>query len=243
MAVLRSRANALLFFGVVASAISFPASARADDDEPSTPPATHTVPARALVRVHVSAPKTVTLQRREGGRGDWVDACDSPCDEDLALADTYRVVYDRTAAAGEPFRLAPKAGEASVDVKVAPPSRVGGTVLMAIGGAVGVTGLVGTIGAAVLIASSPSASECAAQPQTDANRLCGLGRGLGILVLVPSLLILAAGVALTVVGANVRSDAAPSTTQGLFVRQPTWVLPNVATLEKPAFMVPLRFSF
>ena len=132
-----------------------------------------------------------------------------------------------------------------MDLTVTPPSKVGGTVLMAIGGAVGVAGLVGTIGGGYLIASSPSAADCAAQPQTDANRLCGIGRPLGAIILLPSLAVLLGGVALTVVGANVRSGAAPDTKQraAAFVRQPTWISPEVGSAGKRGVMMPLRFSF
>jgi len=267
---MRCRLRAVAVLVGLASAICSPAQARAEEAAPATTsdeaaaPATKgaptlvnealaatdgavgagAAPGRALVRVHVSAPKTVTLQRSYLGRGDWVNACDSPCGKELAVADTYRVVYDRNQAASEPFRLAAPAGGA-VDLIVTPPSKVGGTVLMAIGGAVGVAGLVGTIGGGYLIASSPSAADCAAQPQTDANRLCGIGRPLGAIILLPSLAVLLGGVALTVVGANVRSGAAPDTKQraAAFVRQPTWISPEVGSAGKRGVMMPLRFSF
>lgn len=225
---------------VLASAVCFPAEALADD----AAPVPKSDDGRALVSVHVSAPQTVTLQRSYLGRGDWVDACDSPCGKDLAVADTYRVVYDRNGAPSEPFRLAAPAGGA-VDLTVTPPSKVGGTVVMAIGGALGVAGLVGTIAGAYFFASSPSSAECAARAQTDANRLCGIGRALGVIILLPSLVSLIGGVTLTAVGANVRSDAAPRTKQSAaaFVRQPTWISPEVGSAGKRGVMMPLRFSF
>lgn len=92
-------------------------------------PATAPLPAPMVgprARVHITSSKNVILYRRPAGSSAWVQACASPCNEELPIGDAYRVTGNGVASSKE-FRLDASPGGA-VDVAIDPPS-TGGMVL------------------------------------------------------------------------------------------------------------------
>jgi hypothetical protein len=102
------------------------------------------------VRVHVSSPRNVILYRKPAGTSSWSKACDSPCNMELPIGDTYRVAGNHIAQSKE-FKLEASAG-GTVDVVIDPPSGGGmvlGGVLAGVGGtAAWVGALLTLVGAA-----------------------------------------------------------------------------------------------
>ena len=130
------------------------------------PAATPPLPAPMVgprAHVHITTSKNVILYRRPAGSTGWVQACTSPCNQELPSGDAYRGTGSAVAASKE-FRLDASPG-GSVNIAVDPPS-TGGMVLggfLAGGGAT--TAYVGMLMA--LIGASESNSGCYSYNSTD----------------------------------------------------------------------------
>lgn len=206
-----------------------------------------------MVWVHVSSPVPVQLQRHDLDRRVWDVACDAPCDRDLPLEDEYRVVYGKRGASGETFRFASRPG-GEVTLAVHPPSETAksaGDALIGVGVVLGVASLVGVIALGTVAARTPSEQACSDGQATDGRDggiACGLGEGLAGAGAVLSGVVLLGAVGIVAGGFALRADSGGSTTQRLrpvtvAAREPTWTASHVPSTGKPAFVVPLSFSF
>lgn len=108
------------------------------------PPPTDSTPPMSgpLARVHVDAPRHVSLYRKPAGSESWFLACTSPCDVRLPTNDEYRV-QGTDVKRSETFRLHAINGE--VVVRADPSSLSGslfGGILATVGGVTALIGLV-----------------------------------------------------------------------------------------------------
>jgi hypothetical protein len=206
-----------------------------------------------MVWVHVSSPVPVQLQRHDLDRRVWDVACDAPCDRDLPLEDEYRVAYGKKGASGETFRFASRPG-GEVTLTVHPPSETAksaGDALIGVGAVLGVASLVGVIFFGSIAAQKPSQQACSDDQATDGRDggiACGLGQGLaGGAAILSGVVLLGAG-GILAGGFALRADSGGSTKQRLepdtvAAREPTWTASHVPSTGKPAFVIPLSFSF
>jgi hypothetical protein len=105
------------------------------------------------VRVHVVARRKVELQRRPEDSDEWHDACASPCDIELPLADSYRILG---MGESKEFRLRGKPGDV-IDLDVKLPS-TGGKIT---GGALaGLGSLVLTVSSLFVLIGATAPSSC-----------------------------------------------------------------------------------
>ena len=196
------------------------------------PPPSSTVPAAMVgprARVHIkSSGHRVTLFRRPAGSTELVAACDSPCDIELPIGDTYRVGGSGLSTTPE-FMLAAKAG-GSVDITVDGPNWFGivsGGVLT-LGG--GITAYVGVIFALAGSGNSRSSiygnSESVRNAGLAAIAIGAVAIGLGLAIVYPSL----------------KTDLSQQTgaARDAFVRTPTWRTASATGVEGQA--VPMTFS-
>jgi hypothetical protein len=108
------------------------------------PPPTDSPPPMSgpLARVHVDAPRHVSLYRKPPGAENWYLACSSPCDVRLPLDDDYRV-QGTDVKRSDTFKLHAINGEAVV--RADPSSLTGsifGGILATVGGITALVGLV-----------------------------------------------------------------------------------------------------
>ncbi len=87
----------------------------------------------ARVRVHVNAPRPVTLDHRTKDTP-WQPVCESPCDTEVPVEGRYRITGDGVHRS-RPFRLAPSAnGQVTLDVDPGSSAAHAGGVVMLIAG-------------------------------------------------------------------------------------------------------------
>ncbi|MBX3207474.1 MAG: hypothetical protein KF764_20670 [Labilithrix sp.] len=199
---------------------------------PATPP----LPAPMVgprARVHITSSKNVILYRRPASSSGWVQACTSPCNQELPIGDTYRVTGNGVSSSKE-FRLEASPG-GSVDVAIDPPS-TGGMVLggfLAGGGATAayVGMLVALVGASeannTCYGGSGSDGYCAKR-KSDAESarnggLIAMGVGAGLTV--AGILVFLSSAKTDIVQTSGRgsasADPAPRPLDA-FLRLPTW---------------------
>ncbi|MBX3262582.1 MAG: hypothetical protein KIS78_02355 [Labilithrix sp.] len=196
---------------------------------PATPP----LPAPMVgprARVHITSSKNVILYRRPASSSGWVQACASPCNEELPIGDTYRLTGNGVSSSKE-FRLDASPG-GSVDVAVDPPS-TGGMVLggfLAGGGAT--AAYVGML--AALVGASDASRTCygggdsyCERRKSDAEDvrnggLIAMGVGAGLTVV--GILVFLNSAKTDIVQTSGKGTAAAPTPRPLdaFLRQPTW---------------------
>ena len=208
---------------------------------PPTPgaaaPATAPLPAPMVgprARVHVTSPRNVILYRRPAGSTAWVQACTSPCNQELPIGDMYRVTGNGVSASKE-FRLDASPGS-TVDIAIDPPS-TGGMVLggfLAGGGATAayVGMLMALVGAAEANDScytfSGSSDGYCEKRKSDAEDVRNGGliaMGVGAVMTVGGILIFLNSAKTDIVqtsGKGETSGAAPRQRLDSFLRQPTW---------------------
>jgi len=222
--------------------LAIPSLAHADESagQDSLPPPPPTIPTvKSHVRVHLDSKTPVQLESRAPGANEWSKACDAPCDRNLPLDHQYRIVDGAGGAAGKSFSLDAGMGS-KVTVTHEPTSqagRVGGTVIVVVGGGLAALSLVGVVGGGSLALTGPSCEK-------GSNDWCGLGQAIGVVVLIVSSagLLLSGGIIAG--GLAVRSGAAASHTQRpTAVREPTWLGPQSAASSRSGFVLPLSFSF
>ncbi|MDF2691950.1 MAG: uncharacterized protein K0S65_333 [Labilithrix sp.] len=198
-------------------------------------PATAPLPAPMVgprARVHIRASKSVILYRRPAGSSGWVQACTSPCNQELPIGDSYRITGNGVASSSE-FRLDANPGGA-VDLAVDPPSTGGmvGGGFLAGGGAT--AAYVGLLMALVGAAQSHDYNDCSFGTST----YCADRREDGEELRNAGLITMGVGAALTVGGllifiASAKTDISQSASGGgdsaraarpldAFLHQPTW---------------------
>lgn len=219
---------------------------------PATPP----VPAPMVgprARVHITSSKNVILYRRPAGTTAWVQACTSPCNQELPIGDAYRVTGNGVSASKE-FRLDASPGS-TVDVAIDPPS-TGGMVLggfLAGGGAT--AAYVGMLMALVGVSeandtcyggfSSTSDSYCERR-KDDAEELRNAGlitMAVGTAMTVGGILIFLNSAKTDIVQTSGRGESSGAAARprplDAFVRQPTWR--SVSSSERAASAPPASF--
>ncbi len=116
----------------LALSLGSPCAARADDD---VPPVT--------VRLHMKDASGLALETAGPGAATWTKVCDAPCDREVVLDSTYRVVGPEMAPSSD-LHLRGHAGERLVlDVNRTTPKQhrtgkalvIGGAIVLGIGGA------------------------------------------------------------------------------------------------------------
>ena len=160
-------------FAIVGVALASPASAAPRDPEADwpvhfDPPRSAAAPTPARARVHIRGTHASFLLRRAAGTTDFETACETPCDTELPIGDTYRI-YGSGFRTTADFRLdAPPGG--SVDLTVHGPSWVGigGGALLVLGG----TGAA-SLGALVALADA----SCGGGGGGTSDSYCGGGGG------------------------------------------------------------------
>jgi hypothetical protein len=236
---------------VASTAIPAPPTSSSPSAAPATPPvAAPMVGPRA--RVHISSSKSLILYRRPAGSSSWVQACTSPCNQELPIGDTYRVTGNAVASSKE-FRLDAQPG-GQVDIAVDPPSTAG----MVFGGFVGAGGAsaayIGMLMA--LIGASDASKDCYSNSYSCANRtsdgeklrnagLITMGIGTGLTV--AGILIFLASAKTDIAqssgkGTDTAAGASPPKPVDAFLRQPTWKTAGSSTehaTSAPAAAFPL----
>ena len=180
-------------------------------------------------RVHMRTPHPAYLYRRAAGTTDFVTACESPCDQEMPIGDTYRIGGSGFSTTPE-FKLDAAPG-GSVEVTVDGPSWAGivGGGLLTVGG--GVTAYIGTIFALTGSACSSSSSN----GYSSRNNGCDSVRnvGLGALAVGAGMIVLG----LVIVFPSMKTDFSQQKgTPGkdAFVRTPTWRSASSAEGGTPA---------
>jgi len=216
---------------------------------PATPPvAAPMVGPRALVRI--TSKKNVILYRRPAGSTSWVQACTSPCNQELPIGDMYRVTGNGVAASKE-FRLEASPGS-TVDIAVDPQS-TGGMVLggfLAGGGA-----LVGYVGMLVALVAATDANRCydfstttsgcqsRKEDAEDARNGGLIAMGIGAAATVGGILIFLSNAKTDISQTAGRGESSGAASQhgplDAFVRKPTWR--NVSSAERAAAAPPAAF--
>lgn len=242
---------------VASTALPAPSSSSAPVPGATTPATPPMVGPRAHVRITSS--KNVILYRRPAGSTGWVQACTSPCNQELPIGDAYRVTGSAVAASKE-FRLDASPG-GSVNIAVDPPS-TGGMLLggfLAGGGAT--TAYVGMLMA--LIGASESNSGCYSNSSTD--DYCSRRKSDGEDLRNGGLIAMGVGTALTIGGilvflGSAKTDitqtsgsrgssgaASPARPLDAFLRQPTYRTSSsserAAAAPPPTFPIVLGGTF
>ncbi len=193
---------------------------------PAAAAAATTAPAPMVgprARVHMKTPHPAFLYRRAAGTTDFVTACESPCDAEMPIGDTYKIGGSGFSTTPE-FKLeAPPGG--SVELTVDGPNWFGiiGGGLMTITG--GVTAYVGAIFAA-------GGGGCAAANdgyRSSSDEHCDDLRNVGIGALAVGAGMIALG--LIIVYPSLKTDFAQQAGGGkdAFVRRPTWRSASTST--------------
>ncbi|MBN9162424.1 MAG: hypothetical protein J0I07_15795 [Myxococcales bacterium] len=219
---------------VASTALPAPPSSSAPVPAATPPLPAPMVGPRAHVRITSS--KNVILYRRPAGSTGWVQACTSPCNQELPIGDAYRGTGSAVAASKE-FRLDASPG-GSVNIAVDPPS-TGGMVLggfLAGGGAT--TAYVGMLMA--LIGASESNSGCYSYGSSSTDDYCSRRKSDGEDLRNGGLIAMGVGTALTIGGilvfiGSAKTDiiqtsgsrgssgaASPARPLDAFLRQPTY---------------------
>lgn len=194
------------------------------------PAATPPIPAPMVgpkARVHINSPGRVILYRRPAGSNAWVQACASPCDEELPLGDQYRVTGNGIALSKE-VSLGGSPGGV-VTLTVDPPSMGGMVMGGLISGAGITTGYVGMLFVLVSLDNNSS--------RYEKYRTSGLvAMGLGAVATV-------GGLVMFLVSA--KTDIIPSSSGGTkdaFRRDPWWRPTEPTTAALPAAQYPVLFG-
>lgn len=166
----------LTSLALVSGLLCVPGAAHAD--EPSETP---------RARVHIRAPQPSYLYRRTPGTDDFVTVCQTPCDAEMALGDTYKI-GGRGFRTTREFTLDASPG-GSVDLTVDGSSWTG----IIVGGSItligAITAYVGSLFALSVCTSDVSNTACRDQHNAGVVLLAagGLGIAAGLAIVLPSL--------------------------------------------------------
>ncbi len=201
---------------VVGGAPSAAGSGLSGSSAPSPPPMVG-----PLVRVHIVSRRTVYLHRRAANAADFVRACESPCDVDLPLGDTYKVSGSGMTTSRE-FRIVGSPGD-TIAIDVSGPSWLG---IAASGTAIFVGGLTAYVGLVLAAAGGASGVDT---KTSGLVVLAGGGAllGLGLLAIFPSMR----------TDVSQQTKTKPETT---FVRVPAW---RASSLEEHSLPRPTSVLF
>ncbi len=202
------------------------------------PVATPTAPmVGPTARVHLASSGKTFLYRRPQNGTDFVTACESPCDIELPIGDTYKIGGSGISTT-KVFRIDAQPG-GSVTIDVDGPNWFGivGGGLLTISG--GVVAYVGTIFA---LAGGTAGSACS-YSCNDTKDLRNVGFGLmavgalgiagGLLIVFPSLK--------TDVSQDAAAPKRDSAKRDAFVRAPVWHTPGLES-NAPAVNLPFVFT-
>lgn len=178
-------------------------------------------------RVHIKSSGHTTLFRRPAGSTDLVQACESPCDTELPLGDTYRIAGSGITTTKE-FKLQASPG-GSVELAVDGPSWTG----IVGGGLITITGGFGAyVGSIFALAGGSADASCHYCKGTEEMRNVGIGLLVGGAALI--------GLGLAIVYPSMKTDltqesgAPPAPPRDAFVRTPVWNTARVETPTAPA---------
>jgi hypothetical protein len=154
----------------------------------ATAPNTNVLPpvSGPTARVHINSPEPAALYRKAAGMTSFQKVCDAPCDQEMPLSDDYQVSGSGLGAVD--FKLNAQPGQ-TVVIECSPSStggKVGGIVMMVVGGVVLVfIGLPGTLIALALQSSTTTDSNTKSDWMRDTLiiDLVGVGIAAGGLVL------------------------------------------------------------
>jgi hypothetical protein len=213
-------------------------------------PATPAVPAPMVgprARVHISTKRNVLLYRRPAGSSNWVQACMSPCNQELPIGDTYRITGNGVAASKE-FHLEANPGGV-VDVTVDPPSTggmVGGGFLAGAGATAAYVGLLMALVGAVDSNTCWDSGSCThSKREAEDLRNAGLiTMAVGTAITVGGLLIFISSAKTDITQSSGHGDsgaaAPPSRPLDAFLRQPSWKGASTSS-ERAAAAPPAAF--
>ncbi len=162
-------------------------------------------------RVHINAPRPSYLHRRAAGTSEFVSACETPCDAEMPLGDTYKIGGSGFTTTRE-FKLDAAPGGSVVLTVDGPswPGIVGGSAVAVVGAAAGYAG-VWLLALAGVGCSAGSSPDCTTLRNVGLGGL-GLGVGmiaLGLAVFIPSL-------------KTDLSQQKGGPSKDAFIRAPTW---------------------
>jgi hypothetical protein len=186
------------------------------------------------VHVHVKTPKPVVLYRRAPGSTGWQLICSAPCDKEVPVSGTYRVVGNGVAAKE---LVLPASDGDTVDITVDPSSTTG----LALGGVAIGLGVVIAYGEALKAGGDNGMSSHADRTMAGGIAATALGAAVvGVVVVIMSV-----G---TDVGTTVRrwpgSPASPPPALDAFLRTPDWRITPAAEREPSStFPVLLQRAF
>ncbi len=172
-------------------------------------------------RVHIKAPQPSYLYRRAAGTTDFVTACQTPCDMEMPIGDTYKIGGSGFSTTSE-FKLDAVAG-GSVELIVDGPNWAG----IVGGGAITVGGAaVAYIGAIFALAGQ----SCINDPYSSG---CKEVRDKGLVALAIGAAAIAVG--LVIVFPSVKTDFAQKggASKDAFLRTPTWRSASTTTEGEP----------
>ena len=181
-------------------------------------------------KLHVKGHRGLVVEHRDGPTSKWAFACNTPCDEEVALFDEYRI------DGGDAFRLeTPNGGVVTIEFEPRSPSAAAGGVAVTILG-VGVT----VVGAGLSLVGAAVARPCT-EGSGDWS-LCGGGSG----TLVAGLVVTGFGIVAIVGGVSIARLSHSKVTRVESVastREPTWRAPRAAAVAPSEVVLPIRFSF
>jgi hypothetical protein len=133
---------------------------------PSRAQSSPTDEAAPKARVHVSSPRPVVLFRKPSGgptSSAWTRVCDSPCDTDLSIGDTYRIAGAGVSESKEVTLDASPNG--AVDVVVDPSNKTGMIIGAGVGGLGGLSLLAGAFYFTFGTVTNASRDDCSTYPE------------------------------------------------------------------------------
>jgi hypothetical protein len=168
-------------------------------------------------RVHIKAPSPSYLYRRAAGTTDFVTACQTPCDAEMPIGDTYKIGGSGFSTTSE-FKLdAPPGG--SVELTVDGPNWVG----IVGGGAITIGGAATAYVGVIFALAGGSCSSSSSSRYSSSRNGCTEVRNVGLGALAVGAGMIALG--LLIVFPSLKTDfaqhgSAPG--KDAFVRTPTW---------------------
>lgn len=184
------------------------------------------------VRVHLKGTGVLHLYRRPAGTSDFVKACESPCDIDVPVGDTYKVGGSGVTTTKE-FRIDPVASGKFVEITVDGPNYFGiaGGGLLTLAG-----GISAYVGILLALAGTGGGDSSSAREVRNV--------GLGALLVGGGLI----AVGLLIVFPSIRTDLSQDTKtmnarRDGFLRSPTWRTTETTAPSNATFPIMFERSF
>ncbi len=218
-----------------------PVSPTAPQPLPSSPPPKP--PSGPLILVHVEASRRVSLMRREPDNGEWITACESPCDQQLPLNNEYRLAGSGVTQSGE-FELEGKPGQ-----RVVITANVGSTAGLTGGLIVAGVGLLVTIVGLEVLATAAAVNNIDCATTTTSTGSCSSksgGVGVGLVITLGGVAAMAIGGIIAIINwktgqtqelqvpkGTARASLDRPRDDRTWARSPTWNAPTPAALGAP----------